>query len=91
MGDAGLGYYIDRLSSGAKRQGAELTEEERLRRNKKKAEWRKQKKAATWTEAKINTNVYVKGLPLDITEAKLLTFFSKVRLTHCVLLRPWSS
>jgi hypothetical protein len=83
LGELGLGYYLDPLRGGGdgvegKRKGVELTEEERLRRNKKKTEWRKQKRAAMWTEAKINTNVYVKGLPPGITEAKLVAFFSKV-------------
>ena len=56
------------------------TEAERVKRNKKKTEWRKQKKATTFHQPKINTNVFVKNLPLDITVEKLVEHFSKCGL-----------
>ena len=57
-----------------------LTEEERIRRNKKKTEWRKQKKATTFHAAKINTNVFIQGLALDTTKERLVEYFSKCGL-----------
>jgi HIV Tat-specific factor 1 len=42
-----------------------------------KAKKAKEAKQAGWFELKINTNVYVTGLPEDVTEAELVETFSK--------------
>ena len=85
QGESGVGYYLDLLEVGKegqlKRKASDgLTEQERVRRNKKKTEWRKQKKASTFHAAKINTNVFIQGLPLDTTAARLVEHFSKCGL-----------
>ena len=84
-GESGVGYYLDVLRVGAeslKRPGEELTEAERRKRNKKKTEWRKQKKASGWHTAKINTNVFASGLAPDTTVERLGEYFSKCGLVR---------
>lgn len=84
-GESGTGYYLDLLEVSKelllkRKADGGLTEAERAKRNKKKTEWRKQKKATTFQAAKINTNVFVQGLPLDTTPKRLEEYFSKCGL-----------
>ena len=84
-GETGVGYYLDLLEVSKelllkRKADGGLTEEERIRRNKKKTEWRKQKKATTFQAAKINTNVFIQGLPVDTTTERLVEYFSKCGL-----------
>lgn len=46
-------------------------------RNKKKAKRQAEKKKEKWYSAKINTFIYISGLPLDITEEELKEFVNK--------------
>ena len=64
----------------------ELTEEEKQlkqkeiekqKRKEKKKRYRKNKAKKKWYKAKINTNIYISGLPLDITIDELMEHFSK--------------
>jgi HIV Tat-specific factor 1 len=48
-----------------------------LDKKDKKKQKQKEKKRNKWYEAKINSNVYVSGLPKDITDHELSEFFSK--------------
>lgn len=43
----------------------------------KKKNRQKNKKKTTWYSAKINSNVYVSGLPSDITFEEMQVFFKK--------------
>jgi HIV Tat-specific factor 1 len=84
-GGSGTGYYLDLLEVSKelllkRKADGGLTEAERIRRNKKKTDWRKQKKATTFQAAKINTNVFVQGLPVDTTTERLVEYFSKCGL-----------
>ena len=56
-----------------------LTEDEIKKQEKKKLKRKRaaQKKKGKWFAAKMNTFVYVNGLPLDITEDELKEFFTK--------------
>lgn len=56
-----------------------LTEEQLAKRekNKKKAKKQAEKKKEKWYNAKINTFIYISGLPLDVTEEELKEFVSK--------------
>jgi HIV Tat-specific factor 1 len=56
-----------------------LTEEQLIRRekNKKKARRQAEKKKEKWYNAKINTFIYISGLPFDITDEELKDFVSK--------------
>lgn len=58
---------------------APVSEEElkKLEKLKKKTKKAAEKKKKTWYEPKINSNVYVKGLPEDITMEELKEFFTK--------------
>lgn len=49
----------------------------KLERNRKKAEKDRQKKRKLWYTPRINTNIYIKGLPEDITEEEMAEFFGK--------------
>jgi HIV Tat-specific factor 1 len=55
------------------------TEDEikKIAKRKKKAEKQKEKKRQQWYLPKVNSNVYVKGLPKDVTENELFTYFSR--------------
>ena len=46
-------------------------------KNKRKNERRKEKKKTLWHEPKINSSIYVKGLPEDITIEEMKEFFGK--------------
>lgn len=46
----------------------------------KKAKRQKQKKKELWYQPKINTNIYVQGLPPDITFEEMKEYFSKAGL-----------
>jgi HIV Tat-specific factor 1 len=48
-----------------------------LEKRKKKTEKRKEKKKHQWYSSKINSNVYVNYLPIDITEKEIIEFFSR--------------
>ena len=56
-----------------------LTEEEIKKREQKKQKRKRaaQKKKGKWFAARMNTFIYVNGLPLDITEEELKEFFAK--------------
>ena len=56
-----------------------LTEEELKKREQKKQKRKRaqQKKKAKWFEARLNTFIYVSGLPLDIETEELREFFCK--------------
>lgn len=49
----------------------------KLEKNRKKAKKEKEKKKEKWYQPKINTNIYVSGLPEDITEDEMKDFFIK--------------
>ncbi|CAD8087544.1 unnamed protein product [Paramecium sonneborni] len=49
----------------------------KIEKNRKKSQKEKEKKKNQWYTPKINTNVYVEGLPQDITLEEMKTFFSK--------------
>ena len=78
-GGSGVGYYWDTSAAETrKRKRADaMSEDERQARNKKKSEWRKKKKEASWNDAKVNSYIYIAGLPLDCTEELLAAHFSK--------------
>ena len=46
-------------------------------KNKKKTQKQKEKKKKEWYKSKINTYIYVKGLPEDVSLEEIETFFSK--------------
>lgn len=48
-----------------------------LEKRKKKKEKRKEKKKHQWYSSRINSNIYVNYLPVDITEKELIEFFSR--------------
>ena len=48
-----------------------------MEKNRKKAEKEKQKKKQKWYTPRINTNIYVTGLPPEITEEQMSEFFIK--------------
>ena len=56
-----------------------MTEEEIKKKEQKKQKRKRsqQKKKAKWFEARMNTFVYVSGLPLNIDEEELKVFFNK--------------
>ncbi|CAG9311006.1 unnamed protein product [Blepharisma stoltei] len=56
-----------------------LSEEEKkiLGQKKAKRKRQQQKKKSKWYEPKVNTNLYVSGLPTDITVEKIIELFSK--------------
>lgn len=58
---------------------ANLTEKElkKIEKRKKKKEKQKEKKKQQWYMPRINANVYVSGLPNDITESELIAYFSR--------------
>ena len=66
-----------------------LTEEQikKIEKNKKKAAKQKEKKKQKWYEAKINTNIYIEGLPTDqeVSLDILKEFFLKA---GCLRLDP---
>ena len=43
----------------------------------KKHEKQKEKKKSKWYTPKINSNIYISNLPLDITKSELINYFSK--------------
>ncbi|CAD8080867.1 unnamed protein product [Paramecium sonneborni] len=49
----------------------------KIEKNRKKSQKEKEKKKNQWYTPKINTNVYVEGLPKDITIEEMKIFFSK--------------
>ncbi|CAK72965.1 unnamed protein product (macronuclear) [Paramecium tetraurelia] len=49
----------------------------KIEKNRKKSQKEKEKKKNQWYTPKINTNVYVEGLPQDITMEEMKVFFSK--------------
>ncbi|KAL4434883.1 hypothetical protein ABPG74_021222 [Tetrahymena malaccensis] len=49
----------------------------KIKRNKKKAKRQAEKKKQKWYQSRVNTYIYVKGLPHSITEEKLDEFFSR--------------
>ncbi|CAD8172982.1 unnamed protein product [Paramecium octaurelia] len=49
----------------------------KIEKNRKKSQKEKEKKKNQWYTPKINTNVYVEGLPQDITVEEMKVFFSK--------------
>jgi HIV Tat-specific factor 1 len=55
------------------------TEDElkKIAKRKKKCQKLKEKKRQQWYLPKVNSNVYVKGLPKDVTENELFTYFSR--------------
>jgi hypothetical protein len=68
---------------GKKRKGAEVNEKLKgeqmkvFQRKLKKKDKQKEKRLNKWYHAKINTNVYVSGLPRDTSENELIDMFLK--------------
>ena len=56
-----------------------LTDEQMniLEKNKKKLDKLKDKKKEKWYAPKVNSNIYISGLPKDITEFELAEYFSR--------------
>ena len=48
-----------------------------LEKNKKKLDKFKEKKKEKWYAPKVNSNIYISGLPKDITEFELAEYFSR--------------
>ncbi|KAK9833990.1 hypothetical protein WJX81_001143 [Elliptochloris bilobata] len=61
--------------NGARQTGAEAVME-KIREKQKRAREASEKEAA-WFDLKVNTSVYVQGLPDDVTETEMGQFFSK--------------
>jgi len=79
---------VEKLAEEAMQQLIEkpeqdLTEEEKeqekqkILRKEKKKRYRKNKSKKKWYKAKINTNIYIQGLPDDITHEELIDHFGK--------------
>lgn len=62
-----------------KREEDNPNKEEQMKKlkNLKKREKQKQKRKEKWYTPKINSNVYIKNLPKDITQTELVEYFSK--------------
>ncbi|KAL4426855.1 hypothetical protein ABPG77_006641 [Micractinium sp. CCAP 211/92] len=71
--DGGSNGDAGGAAAGSKRSAQEAALEAARERSKKSKEQQQQ----GWFELKINTNVYVTGLPEDVTEAELVETFSK--------------
>jgi len=88
------GWKVDvSADSGAPPEGEEAdpdavnekgrTEAQEDKRIEKKKEYRKKRKETQWTEAKVNTNIYVEGLPVDIPVEEVVTYFEKCGVIRC--------
>jgi HIV Tat-specific factor 1 len=56
-----------------------------MERNRKKKQRLKEKKKQKWYNSKIQSSIYIQGLPKDITRNEVIEFFSRagvLRLDH---------
>lgn len=56
-----------------------------MERNRKKKQKLKEKKKQKWYNSKIQSSIYIQGLPKDITRNEVVEFFSRagvLRLDH---------
>ena len=70
---------LDRPDEDLTKEEKQLKQQERekLLRKEKKKRYRKNKAKKKWYKAKINTNIYINGLPPDITADELDDHFAK--------------
>lgn len=66
--------------TAAEQKGMTAEQIKKIQKNKKKTKKAAEKKKQKWYQAKINTYIYVKGLPLDITSERIDEFFSRAGL-----------